>query len=490
MHLYNSKNRLISLILLLVFSTLCCGLPGLADGAANDVPLPTVRATPGVQYTDPTPSPAAPVATPVATHVPTVQPETEPVLPTVRPTVEPTQAPTVIPTPEPTATPEPEPTMQPLTIDSRGDEVRLAQELLRQYGFMSGKADGIYGPQTADAVKRFQRFVYEIMGKELYYSPSATVVPDPIGIPTRLPLELLQGIPTPPVGDPYATAQPIGYIINQINTSTAAPTVIATAEPTPAPTPYAPDGVLDEAGYKLLTQTFKVYFGQLTKGDDGHDVTRLQTRLAMLYYLNDVVDGDYGSRTQTAVSDFQRYNGLSQTGIADEATQRRLYSAYAVPTAKPTPVPTPEPGPTDDPNKPNHKKYEKYKLVIDVSEQRVYVYGYENGEFRQLVEKFVCSTGVKDHPTPLGTFKGSGPDDNRWHWFEKYKCWAQYAWRIEGNILFHSVLYDKNDESTLRKGSLNALGSRASHGCIRLAVEDAKWIFDNCKRGTTVVVQE
>ena len=129
------------------------------------------------------------------------------------------------------------------------------------------------------------------------------------------------------MGDPYATAQPIGYIINQINTSTAAPTVIATAEPTPAPTPYAPDGVLDEAGYKLLTQTFKVYFGQLTKGDDGHDVTRLQTRLAMLYYLNDVVDGDYGATGGATHVEVKKSSDTVHLVLCDlEPAWRRIYT--------------------------------------------------------------------------------------------------------------------------------------------------------------------
>lgn len=31
-----------------------------------------------------------------------------------------------------------------------------------------------------------------------------------------------------------------------------------------------------------------------------------------------------------------------------------------------------------------------------------------------------------------------------------------------------------------------SFGTSASAGCIRLTVEDAKWIYDNCKSGTTV----
>ncbi|MBR4080998.1 MAG: spore cortex-lytic enzyme [Clostridia bacterium] len=40
---------------------------------------------------------------------------------------------------------------------SRGDQVRLVQEKLRQYGYMDGAADGIFGKETYDAVVWFQR---------------------------------------------------------------------------------------------------------------------------------------------------------------------------------------------------------------------------------------------------------------------------------------------------------------------------------------------
>jgi len=54
--------------------------------------------------------------------------------------------------------------------------------------------------------------------------------------------------------------------------------------------------------------------------------------------------------------------------------------------------------------------------------------------------------------------------------------------------MFHSVLYSEKDTSTLREGSVYALGSPASHGCIRLSVKNAKWLFEHCKRGTVVIV--
>ena len=97
----------------------------------------------------------------------------------------------------------------------------------------------------------------------------------------------------------------------------------------------------------------------------------------------------------------------------------------------------------------------------------------------------ICSTGLNATPTPKGTYEASTGPGARWHYFKKFDCWAQYASRIVGGILFHSVLYSEKDESTLRRGSVYALGTRGSHGCVRLAVEDAKWIYNNVSAGST-----
>jgi peptidoglycan hydrolase-like protein with peptidoglycan-binding domain len=40
-----------------------------------------------------------------------------------------------------------------------GAQVAVLQRALASLGFSSGKADGLYGPGTTDAVKRFQRSV-------------------------------------------------------------------------------------------------------------------------------------------------------------------------------------------------------------------------------------------------------------------------------------------------------------------------------------------
>ena len=57
----------------------------------------------------------------------------------------------------------------------------------------------------------------------------------------------------------------------------------------------------------------------LKKGDRGQEVSRLQKRLCGL-----TVDGIFGSKTRTAVEDFQSKQGLVVDGIAGTNTLREL----------------------------------------------------------------------------------------------------------------------------------------------------------------------
>lgn len=96
---------------------------------------------------------------------------------------------------------------------------------------------------------------------------------------------------------------------------------------------------------------------------------------------------------------------------------------------------------------------------------------------------FVCSTG---NATPIGTFSTS--QKLRWHVLDG-PSYGQYCTRIVGGVLFHSVWYYGNgDYASQSYVQYNKLGTTASHGCVRLTVADAKWIYENCPLGTSVTV--
>ena len=64
------------------------------------------------------------------------------------------------------------------------------------------------------------------------------------------------------------------------------------------------------------------------------------------------------------------------------------------------------------------------------------------------------------------------------------------ALAITGNILFHSVPYYSRSKGNLETAEYNKLGTKASMGCIRLAVKDAKWIYDFCPVGSPIHIYD
>ncbi len=111
----------------------------------------------------------------------------------------------------------------------------------------------------------------------------------------------------------------------------------------------------------------------------------------------------------------------------------------------------------------------------------------DKGEFTVPYVAFTCSTGKNVGDTPLGTFTTSG----KYEWCLMVDgTYGQYAYRIDGPIMFHSVPSYRQSKDSLETDQYNKLGEVASLGCIRLSVKDAKWLFDNCPSGTTVVIYD
>lgn len=174
-----------------------------------------------------------------------------------------------------------------LKIGSSGDQVRAMQSRLITLQYLTGKADGIFGTQTAAAVTSFQR-TNSLKADGIAGSQTLTALYDAKAIAN-----------TP-----------------------------KTTEPTQS---------------NIISDT-------LNAGSTGSQVTALQQRLIELRYLEGNADGIYGPRTVLAVQAFQKNNSLKADGIAGKLTMAKLMSskaivngltvaAPAVPTPKPAPVP-------------------------------------------------------------------------------------------------------------------------------------------------------
>lgn len=136
---------------------------------------------------------------------------------------------------------------------------------------------------------------------------------------------------------------------------------------------------------------------------------------------------------------------------------------------------------TNNINTLNIESLTPYLVYVNLSEQMTYVYKGTMNKWDNI-KSFTCSTGVDDEKTPPGIFDVR--ERGEWFFSDKYEQGGKYWVQFYGDYLFHSVPYNKDQSEVVD----NTLGTPASHGCIRLKTEDAKWIYDNIEFGTKVII--
>ena len=147
-------------------------------------------------------------------------------------------------------------TERTLKTGMSGNDVANAQMRLKAAGYLFGKADGVFGKDTKEAVIRFQKD-YNLKQDGI------------IGAQTWV-------------------------VIKTLNVSSAEPTVV------------------DEGKTAV-----GAYTNKLRRGSRGAQVTKLQQQLITLGYLSaGDDDGKFGPKTAWAVMEFQRDQGLSVDGVA------------------------------------------------------------------------------------------------------------------------------------------------------------------------------
>lgn len=119
-----------------------------------------------------------------------------------------------------------------------------------------------------------------------------------------------------------------------------------------------------------------------------------------------------------------------------------------------------------------------YIILVNRNTHKVGIYQGYRGNWN-CVKYWSCADGKASTPTVSGVFRVG----SKGYYFNSgiYRCywWTQFY----GDYLFHSVLYSHS--GVLMDGRV---GVALSHGCVRLQIDNAKWIYDHIPSGTTVVV--
>jgi lipoprotein-anchoring transpeptidase ErfK/SrfK len=177
----------------------------------------------------------------------------------------------------------------------------------------------------------------------------------------------------------------------------------------------------------------------------------VQQRLADLGYLLPAsVDGKAGPATETAITAFQKWQGLDRTGIADAQTQAALSRAQ---------LPAPISSGAGDPKGRRIEILLDRQLVLAIQDDRV-------------VRTIDVSTGKPSTPTPPGSFKVYAQFP-KW-WSVPFQEWLLFASPFNGGIAMHQ--YPEVPPYA------------ASHGCVRVTQYDAPWLYAFVSVGTPVRV--
>ena len=331
---------------------------------------------------------------------------------------------------------------RPLRYGSDGEDVKNLQTRLPELGYYKGKISGDYLDATQRAVERFQE---------------------------------RNGLEVTGVADPET--QQMVFDGKAIGKNDETP-VVETPEPTPDMSGYVVKDEEDDTPVAIPDNPPE-FKKNLKSGSSGTRVKELQQRMTDLGYYTGPISGNYMRNTVRAVKKVQEQNGLKVTGVVDKETWDIIFTDPEIVMPDNTPRPTPSPTPVP------------FHIVVDVANQVTTVYGRdENGDYTVVVHHCLCSTGKKGTPSDVGDWVLNGRHA-QWCVFPKWgNSYARYWTRINSNIAVHSPIYTAVSNQAMNISSYKMLGKRASHGCIRLSVPDARWIYENIGEGTVVSIVE
>ncbi|KRL49775.1 L,D-transpeptidase [Lacticaseibacillus manihotivorans] len=138
--------------------------------------------------------------------------------------------------------------------------------------------------------------------------------------------------------------------------------------------------------------------------------------------------------------------------------------------------------PSENKPYPDVAKHPNLEFVVSLAKQRVYL----KADGKTLYTMY-ASTGI-DNTTPTGHYAIQA--ERGTHFFNgREMMGANYytSWLDHGKYLFHSVPTDA--KGNYIEAEADKLGKEpGSHGCVRLSVPDAQWIFTHAKVGMAVIV--
>ncbi len=128
----------------------------------------------------------------------------------------------------------------------------------------------------------------------------------------------------------------------------------------------------------------------------------------------------------------------------------------------------------------NYSSNTDWLIMVDTSLNRIGIFRGQKGNW-SWSRFWQCSTGKPLTPTVLGEYRVYGKG---YSFGSGFTCY--YYTQFYGDYLIHSVTYYQDTFNVMD----GRLGMNLSHGCVRLDINNAKWVYDNVPYNTKVVTYQ
>ena len=131
----------------------------------------------------------------------------------------------------------------------------------------------------------------------------------------------------------------------------------------------------------------------------------------------------------------------------------------------------------------------RYLILVNKKEHKINIYQGSKGSWAAVKRNMICTIGKSSTPSPSGSFHLDHKSSKVYGYKDFKNSTAFFATRISAGNYFHSITYKLGCRNPYTHTPKDAsLGKSKSNSCIRLSLENAKFIHQVTPRNTRVIV--
>lgn len=131
----------------------------------------------------------------------------------------------------------------------------------------------------------------------------------------------------------------------------------------------------------------------------------------------------------------------------------------------------------------------RYLVLVNKGDHKVNIYQGSKGSWVNIRRDMPCTVGRRSAPTPSGRFIIDRKKNTKYGYKDFINSTVFYTSHLSSGNYFHSILYRLGCRNPYTHSPKDAsMGKNKSKSCVRLRLEDAKYIYQSIPKNTAAVV--